>query len=51
MNKLLSFNDKIVSYYLYRVDQNYKLALENFVASKKSYKLIQFIHQLLEDIK
>jgi len=27
INKLLSFNDKNVSYYLHRIDQSYKLAL------------------------
>ena len=27
MNKLLSFNDKNVSYLLHRIDNNYKLAL------------------------
>lgn len=44
MNKLISFNDKNVSYYLFRIDQNYKQALEHFISSRDANKLIPFIY-------
>lgn len=51
INKLTSFNDKHVSYYLHRIDQNYKQALEHFINTKKSKGLISFVHDLLADIE
>lgn len=51
MNKLTSFGDKNVSYYLYRIDQNYRQALEYFINGKEMGKLIPFIYELLADIQ
>ena len=47
MNKLLSFNDKNVSYLLHRIDHNYKMALEHFLTTKPTDQLMGFIHLLL----
>lgn len=51
MNKLLSFNDRNVSYLLHRIDKNYKMALEHFLNTKPLNQLMDFIHVILEDIR